>query len=267
MVWILFLACNSETKEVESLICEDTGIEEGSVQDTSVEDTAEEIVPEDTQWDDAILEILSPQSGFVPLGESVEFEARVRSPDGSNLDFQDISWSTDQDPAWTGTGTNFTDDTLPAGLHTLSTFAELPNGDRLGYAIGGLLVQHPDAGIYAGTTSIISNFTSFDGTPIIVTCAGAVTITVNMEGDYASGSSTCIMNILGSDQETFYDFEIDVDNGVLSGVAIADLFIIGWDFELEGTIGSGQLSATWSDDVFGLGQIDGSMDLERVSLY
>ena len=75
------------------------------------------------------------------------------------------------------------------------------------------------------------------------------------------------MNILGSDQDTYYNFEIDVTNGVLTGLAIADLYVLGWEFDLTGVIGGGELSATWSDDVFGLGQIDGSMELTRVSLY
>ena len=43
---------------------------------------------------------------------------------------------------------------LPVGEQVITANARLPNGDRLSYAIGGILVQHPDAGTYVGTTSI-----------------------------------------------------------------------------------------------------------------
>ena len=36
------------------------------------------------------------------------------------------------------------------GTHTILAQTELPNGDRLAYAIGGVWVQHEDAGTYSG---------------------------------------------------------------------------------------------------------------------
>ena len=271
MLWIFMVACGSNEKGVSSEICLDTGLSDGASVEVDIDsgDIEDEIdSPEDTQWDDAVLRILSPTPNQVlPLGEPVAFEAIIENQLGETLLFDEIEWATDVDSSWSHDGSSFTDDALPAGNHVLSVNSHLPNGDRLGYAIGGLLVQHPDAGIYAGTMSINVVVTSWDGTEIPVNCAGAATVTVSMEGETATGSSTCLLTIFEQQLETVTNFEIDQSEGLLTGLAIADLVLIGWNFDLTGTLQNGELQASWSDNVFGIGQIDGSMDLVRVSLY
>ena len=128
----------------------------------------------DAIWDGARLVIDSPQSGaFLPLGTSSQFKATVYDKDGNATDFDDVGWSSDVDTAWSLLGHDVTDSTLSVGRHAITAEADLPNGDRLAYTVGGVLVQSPYAGIYTGTMSMNVAYDTYQ-----VGCSGAANFTV-----------------------------------------------------------------------------------------
>ena len=103
-------------------------------------------------YSNATLRIVQPKSGtFVPYNEISNFEAELLDKDGNILELDDVNWSSSVDTAWDPTGRSFDDDSLDVGLHDLTAQIELPNGDRLAYSVGGVLVQSVWAGTYVGT--------------------------------------------------------------------------------------------------------------------
>lgn len=283
MVLYLLLACNDSvtlgTKTSEQYICgeedssiaEDTDIteeEEEPIEGEAEEEDEPEIDPQeelDLIWGNATLEVLSPEpAAFLPLGEEALFEAIVFDENGDELDFSEIEWSSSVDSSWAATGSSFFD-YLDVGRHNLTAQAHLPNGDRLSYVVGGVLVQHPNAGVYSGTTSI--DVTINSDTPIVVSCSGGVTIAIDPTGEAGTGEGDCIVNINGNDIPSTYYFELQIEDNIVGGAAILDLWLIQQSFPIEGTIENGELNASWSDSVLaGWVDVDGALNLSRVSL-
>lgn len=220
--------------------------------------------PDYSEYDGATLQIVSPQSGeFYPLGEGVPFEAHVLAADGSELPFDGIQWTTDIDSSWSGSGSRFTDD-LTVGLHDISAVAALPNGDRLGWTVGGVLVQAEDAGTYVGDLSV--DFTvDYNGTVVTTTCFGAATVIVDAWGQVATGDSSCNVSLLGYELNTTYQFDFDVADQQLDGQAILDLVLFQSQFDATGAVGDGALSADWTNNLLGYIDFTGQLDLSRIS--
>ena len=73
----------------------------------------------------------------------------------------------------TGSGLSFSDDTLGVGTHAITAEVSLPNGDRLSYTNGGILVQSIYAGTYAGLFDSTVTYDTYS-----LGCAGAATLVV-----------------------------------------------------------------------------------------
>ncbi len=232
-----------------------------------VEDTDEDTLPEEdySEWDGAWMEVISPSSGdFLPLDEDADFEAIVYFADGTEADFEDIQWRSDIDEGWELLGSFVEDDSLDVGKHAITAEADLPNGDRLVYTMGGILVQHEDAGTYVGNVKVDVTV-SYDGTDYSAGCTGAVTLIVDVYGESAEGESTCTLSLLGYDQDTSYGFDLEVDDGDVSGAAEVDLSLFAYDFDLSGDVGDGELSGSWDDDIFGYVGVAGELSATRIS--
>ena len=219
---------------------------------------------EDTHlWDGATLTVLSPHSGdFLPLGEEARFEAIITSADGDELDFDDIQWSSSIDAGWQLSGALLDDDSLDVGSHTITATAVLPNGDRLVYALGGILVQHEDAGTYVGDVRVDVTL-SWSGTDYTLGCTGATTIVVDVYGETATGDSACVLVLGTYDLETTYNFDLSADEGALDGTAEIDLVFFGYDIDMTGDVGGGVLSGSWASTDFG--EITGELNATRIT--
>ncbi len=233
-----------------------------------MEEEEEEEEEDFSEYDGAILRILTPLSGdFVPLGEDTDFEAILFGTDGYALSFEDIVWNSDVDMTWTKMGATFEDDTLDVGTHALTAVAELPNGDRLAYTVGGVLVQHEDAGIYVGDMQVSVN-AEFEGVPVGTSCIGAATITVDVYGETATGESTCHLDLLGYVEfDLLHRFDYDILDQDLDGDAIVALDLVGFDlpFDSIGSIFDGDLGADWSGSLLGFADFEGNLDVSRIS--
>lgn len=229
-------------------------------------DTADTVEPDYAEFDGATLVILEPASGaFLPYGESATFAAEVRDASGNVLAFDDIAWTSDIDSAWLLSGASLQDDRLDVGTHALTAVAELPNGDRLAYTIGGVLVQSAYTGIYTGTLSVNAS-AEYNGTEYAAGCSGAITLVVDAYGETATGDAGCLLSLLGYELDTSYVFDLDNDEGELAGIAALDLSFYQYDIDATGEItDDGEATLSFSQDVYGFVYLDGSVDASRVS--
>jgi hypothetical protein len=235
----------------------------GALDEEDGEEEEEEIIEED--WDTASLVIISPLSGgFIPLGEPADFVAEIRDGEGELIDWDAISWSSSVDNDWAPEGADFQDSDLSVGRHNLLAQTTLPNGDRLAYSVGAVLVQHEDAGTYVGDANIDLT-ADYDGTPVTMTCIGAVTLFIDAEGEHGSGETSCTLALLGYDMDVLHIFNLDIDEGDVSGSIAADFSWFDYAFDTNGEVGGGYLGATWADSVFGYADIAGELDLTRIS--
>jgi len=221
---------------------------------------------DDAWWDATSLVLVAPRSGaFLPLGEAAPFEAHVLDASGADSGFEAITWSSSVDPAWTATGTVFQDASLPVGSHDITATARLPNGDRLATTAGGILVQSPYAGTYAGTVALSTTITWGD-TPYTATCAGSATMAVTREGTAVNGSATCLLSVLTYELDVVLAVDADNDAGTLDGTVSADLTMYAIDLPASGTVTEeGVLVLDFAGEVPGFATFDGAIEATRIT--
>ena len=228
--------------------------------------TEEEEPVAEVNYDGATLRIIRPQSGsFVPYADVSDFEAELLGADGEPLEFNEVQWSSSADAQWTKTGIAFPDDSLDVGLHNITAQVSLPNGDRLAYSVGGVLVQSVYAGTYVGTFSTNVQYESFP-----LGCAGSAIMLIGPYGDVLTGDADCLASLGGFDAPLAFQFDVEHDgDGELSGVVAADLF--GWfevDFDAEGAVDLSEetLTLNFGGAPFDSMEVDGSVTADRISL-
>lgn len=216
---------------------------------------------------DATLRILTPISGdFLAIEDAQVFEAELVDANGDPLDGAEITWSSSIDSGWTRSGASFDDRPLDVGTHDITATVRLPNGDRLSYTAGGVLVQSVYAGTYSGLFTATGSYLG-----IAFACNGAGTTSVEAYGEEITGDADCLVSLLGFDLPLAFVFELENAAGVVTGTAGADLFgLLTYDFPATGTLqpftGEG-LSITFAGSVpFTNVDIDGTYDAARVSL-
>lgn len=214
----------------------------------------------EAEWGEARLEILQPLSGdFLPWEEDNSFEAVVYDSEGNATDFSEISWTSSVDGEWAGAGAAFEDDSLDVGVHTLTATAELPNGDRLVYAVGGVLVQSAYAGTYTGTLSIDAAYDTYQ-----VGCSGAALLYVDAYGELIDGNAGCSISLQGFDLDLAYLISGDNIGGEVAGTAAVDIFGFEVPMDMRGELSEeGQFSAEFAGDAYV--EIAGTLDLTRIS--
>ncbi len=266
MILIFALACTPTVALNPIADTDDTGAtsDGGSADGGGADGGTDTTEPDWSMYEGATLTVISPESGaFYPLGTPVPFEAVLIAADGSELPMDDIAWATNVDSAWAGSGGEFSDE-LTVGTHTITAQASLPNGDRLGWTVSGVLVQHEDAGTYVGDLSV-DFVIEYEGTPITTTCFGAATLYVDAWGEVATGDSGCTLSLLGYELASTYAFDLAVDEGEVEGSAALDLVLWESNFDAVGTVQDGELLAEWESSLLGYIDFAGELDLVRIS--
>lgn len=217
-------------------------------------------------YEGATLRIVSPASGsFVPYQDLSNFEAELLDGDGNPIEFDEVQWTSNVDSAWDPNGLVFEDDTLDVGLHDITAQVNLPNGDRLAYSVGGVLVQSKWAGTYVGTFVADVEYDEFP-----VGCAGSAILVIDPYGEVLTGNSDCVVSIGGNNLDLSFVFDVEHDgDGGLGGTVAADIF--GWfqvDFDANGGIDLPEenLQVEFAGSPFGSLNIDGSVEAARISL-
>ncbi len=237
----------------------------GGPADTGPVGPAEDTV-DDAWWDATSLVLVAPRSGaFLPLGEPATFEAHVLDAQGADSGFEGITWSSSIAPAWTPTGTVFQDASLPVGSHDVTATARLPNGDRLAATAGGILVQSPYAGIYAGTVSMAVT-TDLEGTPYTASCAGSATLAITPEGDELTGDATCLLSLGGYELDLALEVRATHEDGRLDGEVLVDLGVYTVPLPAGGTVSEqGDLVLAFAGDASGFATFDGTVEAQRIT--
>lgn len=245
MFLLTLLACGNEYLEIDAL---DTG---------SVIEEEEDLA----QWDDAELIVTSPESGsFVSIEEGGEFSAVLVNAEGEELEFEEIQWTLVQDDGWDAVGSDFTD-VLPIGVHDVRAKAELPNGDRVSYTVGGVLSQSEYAGTYTG--SLVVDLISEQ---LSTACSGAATATVERDGEVVLGEANCFLSFAGFDIDGVYDIDANNDLGDMDGQIALDIFGFAVPLDLEGSVTEdGVLVGSFSGDLVGFAEIEGTLELQRLT--
>ncbi len=224
-------------------------------------ETAEEIEEVEVDWSQAELVITSPVSAsFVSLEDGTTFKAHLENAEGEVLDFDEITWKSSVASDWNPTGSEF-EDTLPIGVHDLKAKALLPNGDRVSYTVGGVLVQSAYAGIYTGNV-VVDLITD----QLSTACSGAATLTIDATGEVVDGSANCFLSIQGIDIDGEYLIGAENDAGDLEGDIALDLFGFEVPLALDGQVSEdGELSASFDGDLAGFAAVEGELVMTRIS--
>lgn len=230
----------------------------GSIHDDVVED-------DDPRWDGASLRIVSPASGsFMALEENRTFTAELTDAYGEPVEDVEIRWTSSADVSWQKAGVSFDDADLDVGLHDITAEATLPNGDRLVYTAGGVLLQSKYAGTYSG---LFNSNVTYDG--YSMACAGTALIVVDAWGEEATGDATCVIAFNGYELEATYLFDLENDGGDLDGTVAIDIGgFYQVEFEGDGDLDGdeGLLDIAFEGDLADTMAIDGTVEAPRVSL-
>ncbi len=196
---------------------------------------AQELHPE---FNGATLVVHSPAPAEIMyIEDGQHFTGEVLSADGEVMDFEDIVWTSSivEETVFTGKDG---DVDLDAGVHVVTATAELPNGDRLQYVVGGVRVQGRHTGVYAGSMNLTLSG-DYQGTPISAACVGALDFIIDMQGEALDGQGGCTLAIpiLGT-IDVVYEVTGDVDDPNVSGNIALDLGFfdlpLAWDGGFEG---------------------------------
>ena len=240
-----------------------------STADDGSDDEGDEVEEEEdySMYEGAMIRIIEPASGdFLPWGDIHNFRAVLETPDGEYLPFDGIEWSSDEDGAWTQTGSDLEDDSIDVGTHNITAQAVLPDGARLAHTIGGVLVQHPAAGTYVGDM-VLGIDLEYGGTPIGTSCIGGAVVVIDAYGEEALGVSACTLDLLGYlTLEVNHVFEYEIDEEEIFGNAFVELSFLGWDlpFESEGSLRDGSMMSSWSGGAGGA-ELEGTLEVERIT--
>ena len=248
------------TETVETAVTTSTTSETTSTSTSTTTSSTEPTYPE---YDTALLRIIAPTSGaFLPYGEQHSFEAEVVDQYDNPMDFEEIVWTSSAASDWEVTGAEVLDGSLDVGRHDITATAELPNGDRLAYTVGGVLLQSVYAGTYSGLFSSNLGYSGYT-----LGCAGAATLMVDAYGETVSGDAACIVTLGSFDLDLTYNFDLSNDEGALSGIMNVELLgFIEIPVDIEGTVSDeGVLDLNWYDDS-SEATTEGEITLERVSL-
>jgi len=259
---IIAVAPGGDDDDVSDDDVSDDDVSDDDVSDDDVSDD------DDSEYDDATLVVHSPVPGsFVPMDDPMILDAEIHDVDGEVMDFDDIAWSTDQDEDFEYVGAYGEVEDFPVGNHVVTAEAELPNGDRLSYAVGGVLVQHEYAGVYSGTVNISIDL-EIGGYPISAQCVGSVDFQVDSYGEAMEGEGACVASIAGfGDIDVSLLVDGEIDGVIVSGSISIDFY--GWfelptDFEGEFTA-SDEMIGSFSDEIYGT-TVTGEIDAHRVAL-
>jgi hypothetical protein len=220
----------------------------------------------DPVWDSAVLQVIAPESGdFLPLEEAGHFEAQVTDAEGTALDWDEIAWTSSEDTDWNPVGASFDDAGLAVGRHDITAQTRLPNGDRLAWTVGDILVQSAYAGTYTGTIYVEITI-DYNGTPYTVSCAGATTLVVDPEGQTITGDSTCLVSLMGYDMDLAMVVDATNDDGAIQGEVAVDAGFFDVPIAASGSLSEdGDLLMEFADDVYGYAAVAGSVEATRIS--
>ncbi len=187
--------------------------------------------------DDAQLKIFEPASASIHFtGEPLPLIAEVTDGDGVPTDVTAVRWSTDAVDYALGTDAMSEVD-LPPGIYDITAEAEAPGGDRLVASVGGVRVQSPNAGVYAGEIAM-SLTVDLQGMSLTPVCRGATAITIDIRGETLTAEpGECTLDLLLLSFPAAFEVEAVLYGDAVSGeVTYTFAGLFSTSFQFEGTL-------------------------------
>ncbi len=237
-------------------------------------DTTPAVDPEIEQYEGAELIVDAPEPAELDVdGDGViHLTGRVVNPQGATLPFEDITWTVLETGDEVLVGRDG-DAEVGFGVWTIEVVADLPNGDTLRTVIGGLRVQSPRTGIYAGIVNINATLNGL-GVPLTTSCQGSLVFDVNLEGDALDGDGGCDLVFLGINLTLSLTYQVsgDIADPGAAGDLVIDTGLIGIPLGWGGTFRAGdQLAGTFEGFGFGLFgyslDLTGDLEADRVTVF
>jgi len=202
--------------------------------DASTDASTDATAGTDPSLQGAALEVFEPESaGVYFLGEPLALIAEVTDADGNATGFDAVTWRADGVEFALGTEA-VTEVDLPAGVYDITAEVELPDGDRLSTTVGGVRVQSPNTGIYAGEIAMALTV-DLDGMALNPVCRGATTVTIDLEGETLDAEpGSCTLDLLLISFPADFEIEAVLYGNAVSGevtFTFAGLFMASFDFE------------------------------------
>lgn len=259
---LLLVACEPAELRLDRL---DDRPDEGWATSPSEDWTTTDPTDTFSQWEGARLEILQPAAGeLLNWGAVHTFEAIVVAENGDELPVDGVEWGSDLAPNWFETGASFDTDALPIGIHAFTAQAELPNGAVVQHTVGGVKVQHPYGGTYAGLLEVDGTILNFP-----ISCVGAGIVVIDRFGEQGTGTGDCLISLLGADVplSMIYELEIAADASIGGTVGVDLIGFFTYNFDAEGSLDpSATMSVSFGGEVLLMGPLTGSTTAERISL-
>ena len=222
--------------------------------------------------DGVFLRVFEPESASIHrIGESVPLIAEVQDPNGLPTEFDDVFWYSDQlDFALHDRAMGEVE--LPPGIHEITAFTELPNGDRLTTTVGEVRVQSNATGLWSGSVNLILTL-NFMGFPLAPRCSGPLEFTIGIEGKtFTADEGRCVLDVILAQLDVTYNVDATRSGGVLSGTILFSFagfasVEMPWSgtFE-EGTL-QGAFSGSLSVPLVGEAMAGGNVTAIRSSPY
>lgn len=218
------------------------------------------------QYAGATLVVYSPASAsIVEIGEPLELKAGIISAEGESLEFDAIEWTSSLQDTGIFSGKEGAV-YLDIGKHDITASAQLPNGDRLDWTNGGVRVQSPNAGIYAGSVTI-SVSGEFQDTPLTASCTGAVDFVVDMAGEVMGGSGSCMIELIVTDGfEVSYDVLGSIVGNEVTGSVQVSTGIFPIPVPWDGEFNDGVLTGGFDGDLL-VFTFEGLVQARKVTSY
>lgn len=185
----------------------------------------------------ARVEIFEPESASIHfLGDAIPLIAEVTDSDGSRLDVSSVRWSADDLDFAIGTNAMDAVD-LPAGIYDITAEVEGPAGTTVAASVGGVRVQSPNTGVYAGEVAL-SLTVDLQGMALTPVCRGATSVQIDMEGETLTAEAgQCTLDLLLLSFPA--DFAIDAvlyGNAVSGEITYTFAGLFSTTFQFEGTL-------------------------------
>jgi hypothetical protein len=164
------------------------------------------------------------------LDDGIPLQGYVRAKDGTRLPVEDLAWSVGRQNL---VGTDQTFKSI-AGIYDVVVGVRLPNGDRLGTTIGGVRLQSPYTGVWAGAVTV-NAAGEYQGQALQANCIGPFDFEVGMAGRVLEGSGGCSLALVVIDPiDLSFDVTGDVRADAVSGdigFGVSSWFSVpvGWD--------------------------------------
>lgn len=187
--------------------------------------------------DGAQLRLFEPQSASIHfVDDGLPLIAEVTADDGTPTEVQDIQWRAEGVEYSLGSGTMAEVD-LPTGIYDITAEASLPDGARLSASSGGVRVQSPNTGLYAGeiAMSLVVDLMGMSITPV---CRGATAITIDMAGETLTAEpGECTLDLLLVSFPAAFEVDAVLYGDAVSGeVTYTFAGLFSTSFQFEGTL-------------------------------